>query len=50
MYADRSGSLNSLVSPAPIIVVLCGAAYWWGAWNLRRVQLMRLPEIEVRRR
>ena len=47
MYADRSGSLNSLVSPAPIIVVLCGAAYWWGAWNLRRVQLMRLPEIEV---
>jgi hypothetical protein len=47
MYADRSGSLASLVSPAPIIVVLCGAVYWWGAWNLRRVQLMRLPEIEV---
>ncbi len=47
MYADRNGSLASLVSPAPIIVVLCGAVYWWGAWNLRRVQLMRLPEIEV---
>ncbi len=47
LYVDRTGALGSLVSPAPIIVVLCVAVYWWGAWNLRRVQLMRLPETEV---
>lgn len=47
LYADRTGLLSSLASPAPAIVLLCGAAYWWGAWNLRRLQLMWLPEVQV---
>jgi hypothetical protein len=47
LYADRTGLLKSLASPAPAIVLLCGATYWWGAWNLRRLQLMWLPEVQV---
>lgn len=47
LWAERTALLGSLASPAPVIAGLCGAVYWWGAWNLRRVQLMRLPEIEV---
>ena len=47
LYADRTAMLGSLVSPATCIVLICSAIFWWGTWNLRRVELLLLPEIEV---
>jgi hypothetical protein len=47
MYADRTASLNDLVSPASPILLFVITLFWWGAWNVRRLQLLNLPEGEV---
>ncbi|HEY3655285.1 MAG TPA: hypothetical protein VGL34_09845 [Steroidobacteraceae bacterium] len=47
VYADRTASLGGLVSPASTIFLLSGAVFWWGIWNIRRLELLRLPENQV---
>jgi hypothetical protein len=47
LYADRTAGFGNFVSPAVCIVLMCLAIYWWGIWDLRRVELLRLPETEV---
>jgi len=47
LYVERASLVTSLASPATVILMLLGAMYWWATWNLRRVQLLLLPEIEV---
>jgi len=47
LFVDRSLDILSLVSPTSIVLSACGVAYWWGAWNLRRLDVMLLPDIEV---
>ena len=47
LYFDRSASVGNLASPVAFILLTAGALYWWGAWNRRRVDLLRLPETEI---
>jgi hypothetical protein len=47
LYADRTASLADLVSPAAPILLFSVAMFWWGVWNVRRLQLLNLPEGEV---
>ena len=47
LYAERAAMVTSLASSTPFIALLCGATYWWGCWNLRRLSLLRLPAMEV---
>jgi hypothetical protein len=47
LYVERASLLTSLASPTTVILLLLGAMYWWATWNLRRVQLLLVPEIEV---
>jgi len=47
LYADRTASLSDLVSPAAPIILFSVALFWWGVWNVRRLQLLNLPEGEV---
>ncbi len=47
LYFDRNATPSTLASPGTAIVITALALYWWGAWNLRRVRLLQLPEIEV---
>jgi hypothetical protein len=47
VYADRTASLDGLVSPASTIFLLSGAVFWWGMWNIRRLELLQLPEGQV---
>jgi hypothetical protein len=47
LFADRSVDILGLVSPTAFVLAACGVSYWWGAWNLRRLDVMLLPDIEV---
>lgn len=47
LFVDRSADILGLVSPTAFVLAACGVSYWWGAWNLRRLDVMLLPDIEV---
>jgi hypothetical protein len=47
LYVDRTASVRQLVSPAAPILLFSIALFWWGVWNVRRLQILRLPEGEV---
>ncbi len=47
LYYDRNAALQSLISPSVFILCASASLAWWGAWSLRRIDLVRLPEIEV---
>jgi len=47
LYFDRNVNIGDLASPATFIVLSAAALYWWGAWNLRRLKLLELPETEI---
>jgi hypothetical protein len=47
LFSDRGTDLSSLVSPSVVILGLSVTLAWWAIWNLRRVDLLMLPEIEV---
>src|SRR5207344_3308628 len=47
LYFDRNILVSDLASSATFIMLSAASLYWWGAWNLRRVKLLRLPETEI---
>jgi hypothetical protein len=47
LYFDRNVLVGDLASSTTFILLSAAALYWWGAWNLRRVKLLRLPETEI---
>jgi hypothetical protein len=47
LYVDRTASVRQFVSPAAPILLFSIALFWWGVWNVRRLQILRLPEGEV---
>src|SRR5207342_456173 len=47
LYFYRNVMVGDLASSATFIVLSAASLYWWGAWNLRRVKLLRLPETEI---
>ena len=47
LFSERGTDLTSLVSPSVVVLGLSVTLAWWAIWNLRRVDLLMLPEIEV---
>ena len=47
LYANRTASIPSFISPATCIIFVSISLFWWGIWSLRRVRLLLLPEIEI---
>ena len=47
LFAERASDLMSLVSPSIVVLGLGTTIIWWATWNVRRVDLLLLPEIQV---
>jgi hypothetical protein len=43
LQVDRAGTLWTLVSPTPVILIFAMMLYWWGLWNARRIHALEVP-------
>ncbi|MBS0373720.1 MAG: hypothetical protein JSR73_04030 [Proteobacteria bacterium] len=47
LFGERLTLVRSFVSPTSVAVGIGLGLIWWALWNVRRIELLRMPEIEV---